>query len=61
MAKKQEKFACDNCKYFTDKCEHQSNLLILLNKRIEKVTYKSLDKKEDCEHCTVKDYKIKLN
>ena len=55
MAKKQEKFACDNCKYFTDKCEHQSNLLILLNKRIETVTYKSLDKKEDCEHCTVKD------
>ena len=50
MAKKQEKFLCDNCKFYIDKCEHQSNLLILLNKRIETVTYKTLDKKEKCEN-----------
>lgn len=53
MAKKQ--VLCDNCKYFTDKCEHPSNLLILLDKRIETVTYKTLDKKTECEFCTVKD------
>ena len=53
MAKKQ--VLCDKCKYFTDKCEHQSNLLILLDKRIETVTYKTLDKKTECEFCTVKD------
>lgn len=50
MAKKKEEFVCDNCKYFTDKCEHQSNLLILLHKRIEKITYKTLDKKEKCDY-----------
>ena len=54
MAKKKEEFACDNCKYFTDKCEHQSNLLVFVKRRIETVTYKSLDKKEDCEFCTGK-------
>lgn len=47
MAKKQD--LCDNCKFFTDKCEHESNLLVILKKRIETVTYKTLDKKSDCE------------
>lgn len=59
MAKKQDKkevkFACDNCKYFTDKCEHESNLRIILKRRIETITYKSLDKKEECKFCSVKD------
>lgn len=53
MAKKQDKkevkFKCDTCKFFTDKCEHSSNQLIILKKRIETLTYKSLDKKAKCE------------
>lgn len=56
MAKKQDKkevkFACDNCKYFSDRCEHASNLKIILKRRIESLEYKSLDKKEDCKFCT---------
>ena len=48
-------FACNNCKFFTNKCEHQSNLLISLNMRVETIKYKSLDKKTECEFCTVKD------
>ena len=42
-------FVCNNCKFFTDKCEHPSNLLILVHKRIETLTYKTLDKKSECE------------
>lgn len=53
MAKKKEqknieRFKCDNCAFFTDKCEHSSNLRIFLKRRIETVTYKSLDKKKKC-------------
>jgi len=55
MAKKEKKVLCDNCIYFTDKCEHASNLKILLKRRIETVSYKSLEKKTECEFCTVKD------
>ena len=49
MAKK-DKFLCDNCKFFTDKCEHASNLLIKVKGRLETITYKSLDKKAECEN-----------
>ena len=59
MAKKQDKkevkFACDNCKYFTDKCEHKSNIQIILKRRVETIQYKSLDKKEKCKLCLDKD------
>lgn len=53
MAKKKdqektERFKCDNCIYFTDKCEHSSNLRVFLKRRIETITYKSLDKKKKC-------------
>lgn len=51
MANKQKKvFKCDDCKYFTDKCEHQSNTIINLKRRIETIEYKSLDKKEKCKN-----------
>ena len=53
MAKKQ--VLCDNCTFFTDKCEHQSNLRIVVNKRLETITYKTLDKKTECEFCMGKD------
>lgn len=48
MAKKQ--VLCDKCKYYSDKCEHQSNLLIHLCGRLETIGYKSLDKKTECEY-----------
>ena len=41
-------YLCDNCKYFTDKCEHESNIFIKLERRIEKIAYKSLEKKKSC-------------
>ena len=53
MAKKQ--VLCDNCKFFTDKCEHESNLRIILKRRIETIGYKSLDKKTECEFYISKD------
>ena len=43
-------FVCNNCKFFTNKCEHQSNLLVILNKRIETVKYKTLEKKTECDY-----------
>ena len=51
MAKKVEKeiFLCDDCVFFTDKCEHPSNMIITLSKRIEKTSYISLDKSKNCK------------
>lgn len=49
MAKKEKQILCDSCIFFTDKCEHESNLRVFLKRRIETVTYKSLDKKTECE------------
>lgn len=43
-----ESFKCDNCAFFTDKCEHSSNLRVFLKRRIEITTYKSLEKKKEC-------------
>ena len=39
---------CDDCKYFTDKCEHTSNIYIKLERKIEKKAYISLEKKNSC-------------
>lgn len=47
MAKK-ELFLCDDCKFFTDKCEHESNKMVELQKRIEKQAYISLERKKNC-------------
>ena len=50
MAKKKEKeVLCAKCKFFTDKCEHKSNLNIIISNRLETVTYKSLEPKTECE------------
>ena len=48
MAKK-EMFLCDDCIYFSDKCEHKSNVFIKLQRRIEKKSYISLKKKKVCD------------
>lgn len=53
--KEVKQFACDNCKYFTDKCEHESNIQIILKRRVETIGYKSLEKKEKCKLCLDKD------
>ena len=44
MTKKVDKeFLCDSCKYFTDKCEHISNIIICLHKKVEKIQYRNID------------------
>lgn len=57
MAKKKEetKYICSDCAFWkNDKCEHASNIKILLKKRIEKRVYKSLEQKTECEFCLIK-------
>jgi len=41
-------FLCDDCKYFTDKCEHPSNIYIKLERRIEKKAYILTEKQKTC-------------
>ena len=54
MAKKKE-YVCDNCKFYIDnKCEHTSNIQIILKKRIEKKVYKSQKKQTECKFCLTK-------
>ena len=46
-------YACDNCIYFTDKCENPINIEYVIKDRIETKTYKTLEKKAKCK-CLVK-------
>ena len=48
MAKK-EIFLCDDCKFFTDKCEHESNKIIEIHKKVEKMTYICAERKKNCK------------
>lgn len=51
MAKKnikEQKYLCDDCQFFTDKCEHKSNIIIKLHRRIEKIDYICKNKKRSC-------------
>lgn len=48
MAKK-EKYICDNCKYFTGLCAHNSNKRIKVLRRLQKIDYIRTDKKKECE------------
>ncbi|WP_405316559.1 hypothetical protein [Faecalibacillus faecis] len=41
-------FLCDDCKYFTDKCEHPSNVYIKLERKIEKKAYILTEKQKAC-------------
>lgn len=49
MAKaNKEIFLCDDCKFFTDKCEHESNKYIKLHRKIEKIAYYITEKVKKC-------------
>ena len=48
MAKK-EMFLCDDCRYFNGKCEHESNKIIEVHKRIEKMVYICTERKKNCK------------
>ena len=49
MAKKEKQVLCANCVYFTDKCEHKSNLIVHVKNRLETICYKSKEKRTECE------------
>ena len=54
MAKKKEN-VCITCQhYINGKCEHESNIKYFIHRRIETKGYKSLDKKLECEFCSIK-------
>lgn len=45
------KFLCPDCKFFiNEKCEHYSNIKILIKKRVEKKVYISLNQKTECDY-----------
>lgn len=48
MAKKES--LCKNCKYFDGICKHKSNTIIQINKKIEKVVYKTKELKTKCDY-----------
>ena len=49
MAKKENPI-CKNCKYFDGQvCRHKSNILIKINKKVEKEIVKSTELKTKCE------------
>lgn len=52
MTKKNEetKTICEKCKYFDGICKHKSNIIIQINKRIEKEIFKSTELKTECNY-----------
>ncbi len=48
MAKEKETL-CKKCKYFDGICKHKSNIIIHINKKIEKGVFKSNELKSKCE------------
>lgn len=48
MAKK--KTICEKCKYFDKFCKHKSNIIIQINKKIEKEVYKTTKQKTECKY-----------
>ena len=53
-------FLCDDCKYFTDKCEHPSNVYIKLERRIEKKAYILIEKQKTCTNYTQSESRMNL-
>ena len=50
-AKKEKEPKCNNCLFFINNvCEHESNIKILLKKRIEKKEYISKELKTVCKN-----------
>lgn len=47
MAKKET--LCVTCKFFNETCKHKSNLIIQINKKVEKEIYKNIEQKTKCE------------
>lgn len=54
-------FLCDDCKYFTDKCEHPSNVYIKLERRIEKKAYILTEKQKTCTNYMQSESRINLD
>ena len=44
-----KKFLCDNCKFFTGLCTHNSNKIIKVHGRHEQIDYKTIDKQQKCK------------
>ena len=53
-------FLCDDCKYFTDKCEHPSTVYIKLERRIEKKAYILTEKQKTCANYTQSESRMNL-
>lgn len=53
-------FLCDDCKYFTDKCEHPSNIYIKLERKIEKKAYNLTEEQKKCINYTQSESRINL-
>ena len=47
-----KKFLCDNCKFFTGLCTHNSNKIIKVRGRLEQISYKTTNKQQKCEYFT---------
>ena len=54
-------FLCDDCKYFTDKCEHPSNIYIKLERKIEKKAYILTEKQKACSNYVQSESRINLD
>lgn len=54
-------FLCDDCKYFTDKCEHPSNVYIKLERKIEKKAYILTEKQKICINYMQSESRINLD
>ena len=53
-------FLCDDCKYFTDKCEHPENIYIKLERKIEKIAYILIEKQKVCSNYIQSESRINL-
>ena len=53
-------FLCDDCKYFTDKCEHPSNVYVKLERKIEKKAYILTEKQKTCINYMQSESRINL-
>lgn len=54
-------FLCDDCKYFTDKCEHSSNVYIKLERKVEKKAYVLTEKQKACINYMQSESRINLD
>lgn len=44
------KYKCDDCIYYNEVCTHDDNKRILIHRKVEKITYKTNDKKVKCNN-----------